>query len=171
MGELVNMNASAANMSNDAASTRANAMLARRQAYADAYKLEADAGAAARVAGDNMMTMRRNESANRAAARVAGAISGFAGNVSRELSVAEYFEKAIGDAARSSSIAYRNAAQQAGALRRQADTQYALGNVQAGAYDRMASINRSMAPWMGVGGLLQTGVNVMMAYPGAFTNK
>lgn len=160
------MNASAANMSGSAASARTNALLAKRQAYADAYKLEVDAGSAAHVAGDNMMTLRRNESANRAAARVVSAISGFAGGSShaRELSVAEYFEKVIGDAAKSNAISYQNAAEQAGALRRQGDTQYELGMIQANAYDRMAAINRHAAPWLGVGGLLSTTSNIMATY-------
>jgi len=164
MGEYLNMNAAATNMSSEATSARVNALLAKRQAFADAYKLEADAGAAAHIAGDNMMTMRRNETANRAAARVVDAISGFAGNPARELSVAEYFEKAIGDAAKSNAINYRNASEQANALRRSGETQYALGNVQADAYARLARVNRSVAPWLGVGGLLQTGASLGLTY-------
>lgn len=156
MGEYLNMKAGAANMRGEATSARVNAQVAKRQAYADAYKLEADAGAAAYVAGDNMMTMRRNETANRAAARVVDAISGFAGNRARELSVAEYFEKVIGDAAKSNAINYQNAVEQANALRRTGETQYRLGNIQAQAYDRMASIGSRYAPWFGVGGALGT---------------
>lgn len=158
MGEYLNMNASAANMAGEATATRTNALLAKRQAYADAYKLETDARSAAHIAGDNMMTMRHDESVNRAAQRVVSAISGFTGGSAhvRELSVADYFEKAIGDAAKSNAINYVNAMEQAAALRKQGETQYALGNIQANAYDRMARINRSMAPWFGVGGAMST---------------
>lgn len=164
MGEYLNMNAGATNLSSDAAVGRANAVLARRQAYADAYKLEADADAAGYVAGDNMMTMRRNASVNRAAARVAGAISGFSGNNARELSVADYFEQLLGDAAKSHAVAYRNAAEQAGAVRRQGETQFNVGMVQADAAARLAGINRRVAPWLGVGGLLSTTGNVLNMY-------
>ena len=166
MGEYLNMNASATNMGGSATQARTNAMLARRQAYADAYKLEADADAASHVAGDNMMTMRQNQSANRAAARVVSAISGFAGGSAhaRELSMAEYFEKVVGDAAKSNAISYQNASEQAGVLRRQGETQYTLGNIQANAYDRMAAINRHAAPWLGVGGLMSQTSNIMATY-------
>lgn len=164
--EYLNMNASATNLSGSATQARTNAMLAKRQAYADAYKLETDAASASHVAGDNMMTMRQNQSANRAAARVVSAISGFAGGSAhaRELSAAEYFEKVIGDAAKSNAISYQNAAEQAAALRRQGETQYNLGMIQANAYDRMAAINRKAAPWLGVGGLLSQTSNIMATY-------
>lgn len=169
MGEYLNMNAGAANYSNDATTVRANAKLAKRQATMDAYKLESDATNAAYAAGDNMMTLRRNASVSRATARVASAISGFAGGsaAAGELSVAEYFEKVIGDAARSSSVAYQNAAEQAGALRRQGETQYNLGLIQADAYDKFARINRRTAPWLGVGGLLQQGAMLGFQYGAA----
>ena len=169
MGEYLNMNAGAANYGNEAMAARTNAKLAKRQATMDAYKLESDATNAAYVAGDNMMTQRRNASVSRATARVVGAISGFAGGsaAARELSVAEYFEKVIGDAAKSSSIAYQNAAEQAGALRRQGETQYNLGLIQADAYDKFARINRRTAPWLGVGGLMQQGAMLGFQYGSA----
>lgn len=164
MGGYLNAKAGAANYGSQAAVTKANALLAKRQAYAEAYKLEADARDAAHVAGDNMMTMRQNESTNRAAARVAGAISGFAGNNVRELSVAEYFEKAIADAARSNAVQQANARDAAVQLRRSGDSEYAMGMVQGNALEQQARIQSSYAPWVGVGGALSTLGNLGLKY-------
>ena len=164
MGAYLNAQSNAANLSMQGATAKANAKIAKRQAYADAYKLEADAASAARIAGDNMMTLRQNETAQRASARLASAMSGFSGNNTRELSVAEYFEKVLGDAARSNAIQSANAQAQAVQLRHQGDSQYQMGMVQGNAYQAMASVQSSYAPWVGVGGALSTLGQIGLTY-------
>ncbi|MBQ3525818.1 MAG: hypothetical protein IJA63_06035 [Akkermansia sp.] len=111
-----------------------------------------------------MMTLRQNETAQRASARLAGAMSGFSGNNTRELSVAEYFEKVLGDAARSNAIQSANAQAQAVQLRHQGDSQYQMGIVQGNAYQSMASVQSSYAPWVGVGGALSTLGQIGLTY-------
>jgi hypothetical protein len=172
MGAYLNAQSNAANLSMQGATAKANAKIAKRQAYADAYKLEADAASAAKIAGDNMMTLRQNETAQRASARLAGAMSGFSGNNTREMSVAEYFEKVLGDASRSNAIQSANAQAQATQLRHQGDSQYQMGIVQGNAYQAMASVQSSYAPWVGVGGALSTiGQLGMMYNIGTSTNN
>ena len=161
MGDGVNMYASAANQRTDAMTTRANGRLQRQQAYANAYKLEDDAARGSHVAADNMMTMRRNQSAAVAASRVAHAASGFGASggskLAAEASVAEVFEKAIADAAKSNAIADVNAREQANAFRRQGDTALNLANINADYLNRLAAINSKAAPWMMLGSALSLG--------------
>ena len=149
MGDAVNMNAAASNQRTDAVTTRANGRLQRQQAYANAYKLEDDAARGSHVAADNMMTMRRNQSAAAAASRVAHAASGFGASggskLAAEASVAEVFEKAIADAAKSNAIADVNAREQANAFRRQGDTALNLANISADYMDRVAEIDKKLA--------------------------
>ena len=72
------------------------------------------------------------------------------------MSVAEYFEKVLADASRSNAIAQANAYSKATQLRHHGDSQYQMGVVQGNAYQSMASVQSSYAPWVGVGGALST---------------
>lgn len=168
MGDFLNMGTAAAQGRVDAAVARANGRVQRNQAYADAYKLEADATAASHIAGDNMMTMRRNQALQVAAVRAVNGAGGFGASGGSKLGVerstAEIFDMAIANAAKSNTIAGQNARAQANAMRRWGDTSMDLANVQAGYLDNVARINSKMAPWALVGGGLATAGNLMLQY-------
>ncbi len=168
MGEALNMSSSATQYNSDAITARADGRVQRNQAYAQAYKLETDATAASHIAGDNMMTMRRNQTLQTAAARAAAGASGFGASSGSKLTVeqstAEIFEKAIADAAKSNTIAEQNARYQANALRRHGDTTLNLANIQADYMNRLASINRKTAPWALVGSGFTLGSQLINQY-------
>ena len=160
MGDGLNMYASAANGRSDAITTRTNAALARRQAYADAYRLEADSEAALGMAGDNLMVMRRNQLEQVGEARSRSGASGFSASggssLVHEASVAEVLEMAVANAARDAAVTDANSRSQAAALRRQGDTMYDVGMVQADYQQRMARIANRTAPWAMLGNGLFT---------------
>ena len=175
MGTFANMSAASANYTTQAAAARANARVARAQAQANAYKLEADASAQGAIAGDNMMTMRRNQALQMAAVRNQQGGSGFAASsgskLSVESSVAEVFEKAIADQMRSNAIADQNARAQANALRRSGETQFNLGMVQANALSSLASASSQAAPWMLLGEGLTWGGNQLITFAPLFSSN
>ncbi len=160
MGDYLDSKAVATNYSNEAGSARMNATLAKRQAYAEAYKLESDSAGALQIAGDNMLTMRRNQSAAVAAQRVTNAASGFSAGsgsqLQQEASVAEVLELAVANAAKSAMISDVNAREQADFLRREGDTQYNLGMVQANYLQKMGKINREAGRSQLLGSVLYT---------------
>jgi len=172
MGEWMNSSAAATNYAGQAIAGRTNATLAKRQAYAEAYKLETDSSNALHIAGDNLMTMRRNQSAavgqRRAVSGASGFSAGSGSQLEQETSVAEVLEMAIANAAKSSTIADVNAREQADSLRRYGDTTYNVGQVQADFNQRMASINRKAGPWYGLGGALYQGGMFALNYGGLF---
>ena len=156
MGDGINSFAAADNYANEALTTRTNATLQRRQAYADAYKLESDSASALDIAGDQMMTMRRNQAEQVGARRAAAGASGFSASggsgFETERSVAEVLEMAVANAARSAAISDTSAREQAAATRRYGDTVYNVGLVQSEHQRRMAAISRQTAPWLMLGG-------------------
>lgn len=163
MGDGINSFASAANHRSEVITARTNATLAKRQAYADAYKLESDSEQALHIAGDNMMVMRRNQAEQVGAKRAAAGASGFSAsggsNLVGEMSVAEVLEMAVANAAKSSAISDRNAREQAEALRRYGDTTYNVGMVQADFQQKLARVANRVAPWLMLGsGLTQGGM-------------
>lgn len=162
MGDSIDSYASAANYRGGAITTRANASLQKRQAYADAYKLEDDSREALVIAGDQMMTMRRNQTEQVGAKRSAAGASGFSAssgsNYMAEQSVAEILEMAVSNAARSATISDVNARGQAAATRRYGDTAFNVGMVQAEYQDKMARIASGIAPFLMLGqGLTMVG--------------
>ena len=160
MGDAMNSYASAANYRNEAMTTRTNATLQKRQAYADAYKLESDSESALHIAGDQMMTMRRNQAEQVGARRAAAGASGFSASggsqLVQEQSVAEILEVAVANAARSAAISDTSAREQANAMRRYGDTAYNVGMVQAEHQQKMARIANGVAPWLMLGQGLTT---------------
>lgn len=170
MGTYLNMSTAAAQGRADASTARANGRVQRNQAYANAYKLEADATASSHIAGDNMMTLRRNQALQLAAVRAAAGASGFApssgSKAGVERSTAEIFEMAIANMMQSNTIAEQNARAQANAMRRWGDTGQELANVQAGYLDKLAGINSRTAPWTFVGGGLSLASNLLYNYGG-----
>lgn len=160
MGDGINSFASATNHRSEAITARTNARLAKRQAYADAYRLEADSRESLVMAGDQMMTMRRNQAEQVGQRRAAAGASGFAAssgsNLVAEQSVAEVLEMAVANAARSAAISDVNARGQAAATRRYGDTAYNVGMVQAEYQDKKARIANGIAPWLMLGGGLTT---------------
>jgi hypothetical protein len=160
MGDGLNSYASAANYRNESMATRTNAMLQRRQAYADAYKLESESESAMHIAGDQMMTMRRNQAeqvgARRAAAGASGISASGGSQLVQEQRVAEILEVAVANAARSASISDTSAREQANAMRRYGDTAYNVGMVQAEHQQKMARIANGVAPWLMLGQGLTT---------------
>lgn len=160
MGDGLNSYASAANYRGESMTAATNARLAKRQAYADAYRLESDSEQALLVSGDQMMTMRRNQSAQIGAQRAAAGASGFSAssgsNLVTEQSVAEVLEMAVANAARSAAISDVNSREQAAALRRYGDTTFNVGMVQAEYQRKMSKISNGMAPLLMLGGGLTT---------------
>lgn len=160
MGDGFDRYAQATNYAAEANSTRTNAVLARRQAYADAYKLEADSEQSLLLAGDNLMTLRRNQAEQVGARRAAAGASGFSAssgsNLVSEQGVAEVLEAAIVNAARSAAVSDSNARRQANALRRYGDTSFNVGMAQADYLQQQARIAGRVAPWLLVGGGLQS---------------
>lgn len=160
MGDGINSFAAASNHRSEAITTRTNATLAKRQAYAEAYKLESDSRQALDISGDQMMTMRRSQTEQVGARRAAAGASGFSAsggsNFVGELSVAEVLEMAVANAAKSSAISDRNAREQAEALRRYGDTTYNVGMVQADFQQKLASVANRVAPWLMLGSGLTT---------------
>lgn len=158
MGDGLNSYASAANYRNESMTTRTNARLQRRQAYADAYKLEDDSASALSVAGDQMMMMHRNQAEQVGARRAAAGASGFSASggsqLVQEQSVAEILEVAVANAARSAAVSDTSAREQANATRRYGDTAYNVGMVQADYQQRMARIANGVAPWQLLGSSL-----------------
>lgn len=172
MGDGVNLYGQAANYRGEALSTRMNATLARRQAYAEAYKLESDSEQALHIAGDQMMTMRRNQAEQVGAQRAAAGASGFSASSGSyevaEMSVAEVLEMAIDNAARSAAVSDISAREQAAASRRYGDTTYNIGMVQAGYQDKMAKLAQKSAPIMMLGGGLTSIGGSMVSHGGGW---
>lgn len=162
------MSAQGANYSSQAATARANAIAQRQQAYANAYKLETDAASQSYLAADNMMTMRRNQTAAVDETRLANGASGFdasgGSKLQAEQSVADVFEQAIANMMKSNTISDQNTRMQANAYRRQGDTSLNLGNIQADYLNRMSSINRKYSKWALVGSGLSTLGQLGMKY-------
>ncbi len=172
MGDKLASLASAANHRSDAMTTRTNARLQRRQAYADAYKLEGDSASALSIAGDQMMTMRRNQAEQVGARRAAAGASGFSASggsqLVQEQSVAEILEVAVANAARSAAVSDTSAREQANAMRRYGDTAYNVGMVQAEHQQKMARIANGVAPWLMLGQGLTLAGGSMMSAPGVY---
>lgn len=168
MGGYLNSATASANAATQGAQARTQGLLQRKQAYANAYKLDADAEASNLLAGEQMATMRQNQAAAIAAQRVQAASSGFSassGSMLRgEQSVAEAFEQAIANIGKSAAIQDANAREQAGQLRREGDTALALSNVQGAFYDRVARINRYSALVNLAGDALSTAGNLGLTY-------
>ena len=160
MGDALNSFTAATNYASESTAARTNATLAKKQSYADAYRLESDSEAALHMAGDNLMVMRRNQSEQVAGSRAAAGASGFSAsggsNLVREQSVAEVLEMAIANAARSAAVSDVNAREQADMLRRQGETEYNLGMVQADFLQRMGRISKSTAGWQLGAGVANT---------------
>lgn len=172
MGDGINSFASATNHRSEAITARTNATLARRQAYADAYKLESDSESMLHIAGDNMMVLRRNQLEQVGEARARSGASGFSAsggsNLVHEMSVAEVLEMAVANAARSAMISDVNAREQAEALRRYGDTTYNVGMVQADYQQKLARTANRVAPWLMLGGGMTELGGSMMTSPGAY---
>ena len=157
MGQFLNTNTQATNYSVQASEARTQGMLQRRQAYANAYKLEADSREKGILVGENMMRAESNALARIAALRGQVGASGFAeagSKLREEQSTAEALKMAISDMGKSYAISDQNARNQANQYRREGDTALRLANIQGDLYDRLARINRKAAPWLGAGELL-----------------
>lgn len=167
MGEYLNTKTQASNYSVQAMQARTQGDVARRQAYANAYKLEFDSAQNGFIEGERMMTARQNAVAGLAAARNGQSGSGFAFSGSKlrgEQSMAEVLDAAIANMGRSYAIADQGARWQAAEYRKEGDVAQGLANVQAGYYDRMASISRKVAPWQLLGGALNVGSGILNTY-------
>lgn len=157
MGQFLNSRTQGANYSVQASEARTQGALQRRQAYANAYKLEADSREKGLIVGDNMMRAESNALARIAALRGQVGASGFAESGSKlreEQSTAEALKMAISDMGRSYAISDRNARNQANEYRREGDTALRLANIQGDLYDRLARINRKASLWLGAGELV-----------------
>lgn len=167
MGDYLNYSATAANNKMDGAKALADARAARNQAYAQAYTLENDADASLVSAGDNLMRMQRNKTAQLSALRNSQTQSGFAHTGSKlavEKSLAEVLDIAIADQMQSASTAASNAYAQSSMLRHQGDAQLAMGSISQQFSDRLAAANRSYADGALVGQLLQYPADVYFKY-------
>lgn len=157
MGQFLNSRTQATNYSVQASEARTQGMLQRRQAYANAYKLEADSREKGLLVGDNMMRAESNALARIAALRGQVGASGFAeagSKLREEQSTAEALKMAISDMGKGYAISDQNARNQANQYRREGDTALTLANIQGDLYDKLARINRKAAPWLGAGELL-----------------
>lgn len=167
MGEYINAKAQASNYAVQAAQARTQGAVARRQAYANAYKLEFDSAQNGYIAGEQMMAARQNALERVAAGRNAQGASGFALTGSKlrtEQSLAEVLDAAIANMGKSYAISDQNARWQAAVYRREGDSAQGLADAQAGYYERMASISRKVAPWQLLGGALSLGSNFLSDY-------
>ncbi len=158
MGQFANSSAQATNYGIQANEARLQGMLQKKQAYANAYKLEGDSRMQGEVVGENMMRASANAVARLAAARTAQAGSGFADVGSKlraEQSTAEVLMEALANMRKSYAISDQNARNQANVYRREGDTAYELGQIQGNMYDKMARAMRKASRWQLVGGALQ----------------
>lgn len=164
MGDAINSRGQAANYSSQAAQARTQGALQRRQAYANAYKLQNDSAQQGYIVGDQLMTMRQNAVAALSATRAENATSGFASSGSKlrtEQSTAEVLDAAIANLGKSYTIADQNARAQAAQYMREGDTALTLANIQAGYYDKLSSTYRKIAPWQLMGSALTIGSQIM----------
>lgn len=167
MGDYINSRTQAANYGVQATQARAQGSVARRQAYAQAYKLDFDSAQNGYIAGEQMMTARQNALEKLAANRNAQGASGFAFTGSKlrtEQSLAEVLDAAIENMGKSYAISDQNARLQAAEYRKEGDVAQELANVQAGYYDRMASISKRVGRLQLFGGALNLGANVLNTY-------
>ena len=160
MGEYVKSQATAANYGQQAIETRTNALTARRQAYANAYGLEENSAQSAYITGQQMATMRQNQSAAIAATRLANASGGIdpsgGSKLRQEQSTAQILEETIANLGQSYTISDQNARRQAARLRKEGDDTYTLGQIMANYYSRAARINSTAANWQLLGGSTAT---------------
>ena len=150
MGEFINTKTAQGNYRVQGMEARTQGILARRQAYENAYKLQYDSAQHAFITGDQMMTARQNAASSLAALRTRNGASGIteAGSKLRtEQSTAEILDAAIANMGKSYAISDQNARTQAAQLKREGDTALTLGNIQSDYYNRLASISRNIAPW------------------------
>lgn len=171
MGGFSSASAASANYAQQASEARLQGQLQRRQAYADAYKLEADSASAGQVAALQMRQMRQNAVADVQAVRAQAGASGFAassGSVFRagEMSLAEQMEAAIDNARLAYATQDRNAREQAWQLRKEGELAERLGGIQGNYYSKMSSVSGNVAPWALLGDGLTLGSNLIFTYGG-----
>lgn len=160
MGHSLDNFSQASGYGMQASQARLQGRLQRRQAYANAYKLESDSRQQGALVGDNMMRASANAVARLAALRAANGGSGFAEAGSKlrtEQSAAEVLSAAIADMGRSYAVSDQNARNQANQFRHEGDMALELANIQGDFYDRMAHIQRKAAMWQLAGEGLQLG--------------
>lgn len=161
MGSFIDNQTQSANYTLQATQARAQGQLARKQAYANAYKLQDDSAQAAYIMGDRMMTARQNAVASISALRTQNAASGFSASGSKlraEQSTAEILDAAISNMGKSYTISDQNARAQAAQLMREGDTAVSLAEIQGRYFDQLRSINKKVAPWqLGADAMLFTG--------------
>lgn len=167
MGDFLNSRTQGSNYAEQAMQARTQGAVARRQAYANAYKLEFDSAQNGFVAGEQMMTARQNALERLAANRNAQGASGFALTGSKlrtEQSLAEVLDAAIANMGKGYAVSDQNARWQAAEYRREGDSARRLASIQAGYYDRMASVSQNVAPWQLLGGGLGLASNILANY-------
>lgn len=167
MGHYLDSHTQAANAGMQAAQVRAQGQVQRRQAYENAYKLESDSRARGAIVGDNMMRAGANAVARLAVLRAQQGGSGFAEAGSKlraEQSTAEVLSAAIADMGRSYAVSDQNERNQANVFRHEGDAALELANIQGDFYDRMARIQRKVAPWFMLGEGLQLGSQALMMF-------
>lgn len=134
---------------NKASMTRANGRGRQNKAYADAAGVEQAERLNAELRGQMMRQERRNQSAEKASARVGRAGSGFmisegTGDAA-ENQVAAVYDREIANMAQSSSIASLNAQQRAIDLRRSGNAAKLEADIEAMGYDAEAAQYRAAA--------------------------
>lgn len=165
MGQILG-NASMAKNDKAQASTIEARGRAQQAAYNNkAASLEENARADTRLAGENLMRQRQNQTAARATARTARAASGFTEQGSgqqSELALADIFETAIADMALSHAIGDNNKRAAASVTRQQGR----LAAMQAGA---QAAQNRRLAKTAQNAAWIQGGLTAASALIGGLT--
>lgn len=160
MGQFIDSSAASANAAQQAVQARTQGIADRKIAYARAYGLEQDSAQQAYIAGQQMQTMRQNQTAAISATRVDNAASGFSASsgskLRQEASTAQIFEEAIANLGKSYTITDQNARNQAFQLRKEGDDAFKLSEIMAGYHSRVSKINSTTANWQLLGGGMKT---------------
>ncbi|MGN0869456.1 MAG: hypothetical protein ACI4O9_08055 [Akkermansia sp.] len=168
MGQFVNSSSNSANYAQQSAEARTNALAQRRQAYANAYALEENSAQSGYITGQQMSTMRQNQSAAIASTRLTNASSGIdasgGSKLRQEQSTAQILEEAIANLGQSYAISDQNARRQAARLRKEGDDAYTIGQIMANYYSRASKIQSTAANWQLLGGGLSTIGDTMHKY-------
>ena len=143
---------------------------AQNEAYAKATASEQASRKNLHLVGENMARVAGNKRREMAAARTAAVASGFAlegsANKQEEL-VNKAYDEAMGDMARSGSVASMNALNEQIALRRGGDAALRAAEAEAEQYRAMAKISRTGAFMSAVGGVIGAAGGLSEAPAGA----
>lgn len=160
MGGSVNSAAASAEYTQKSVQARTQGIADRKAAYARAYGLERDSAEYGHIAGQQLETMRQNQTAAVSATRVSNAASGFnasgGSKLRQEMSTAQILEEAIASAGKSYAIQDQNARLQAFQLRKEGDDALKLADIMAGYYSRVSRANAKSVGWQLLGGTLST---------------